>query len=97
MNVQDHLKRARGLLQKGRFQRKMAKELPVLRKVDAQGHWVESVFYEPYMDEKSDQLVFVAPDELTQSPYTLLIFSKHDYGYGGDSAFIWADHDEEWS
>jgi hypothetical protein len=97
MSIEDHLKRARGLLQNGRFQRKVVKELPAFPKIEAQGHWVEEIFFEPYFDENSQQIVFLAPDALTQSPYTLLVFSKRDYGFGSEGSFVWADHDEAWS
>lgn len=94
MTITEHLKRARGLIAAGRFQRKALKSLEALEPIDAQASTVEGRLYDPYYDASLKQVTFVRAANGGVA-YEQLIFSQFDYRYGAQDGIVWVDKDEE--
>ena len=93
MTITEHLKRARGLLAAGRFQRKTLKTLDALEPVDAQASTLEGHLYDPYYDATLNQVTFVRAAN-GGIAYQQLVFSQFDYHYGAQDGIVWVDKDE---
>lgn len=94
MTIHEHLKRARGLLAAGRFQRQVIQRIDHLKLIEAQSSHIEGLVYVPYFDTAKDQVTFVRQTH-PKAIYEQLYFSGFDYHYGTQDGMVWVDRDEE--
>lgn len=94
MTILEHLKRARGLLAAGRFQRQVIQRIDHLKPIEAQSSEIEGLTYLPYFDSVKEQLTFLRQTH-SKAIYEQLYFANFDYHYGTQDGIVWVDRDEE--
>ena len=87
--------RAKKLIENGRYQKYHVKHLEPFLELDSiDTIVVDGAEYMPYFHKTTQQIVYGYHEQINgQIIFHYLAFSKFDYFYGADDAFIWFDKD----